>query len=310
MFSLPVWVLICLTQQLATAQSLEGDTTSYIFYDNIDWLSNTSNITPLSYSSMQKSFANPSRRDSAQFSGLDWTKPFPGEPIDGFGAHLRVAHDVEVPESVMPNVTTQVSAITYSIPEAMMDGGSVPKAIDPSWYICQHYYVSTRPDPTLDVDHSCGFLPERCLADLNASLTENWGNLDDTIPCSGYALGSIPVSCRDTLGPVRSDVLGWDLSLFQDPASAKGLVVDEVGQSSWMIGTGFGDSGNTTAYYAASNRTYLVATVFGYSSVVDEAKRQAPHASLACLRPQWALLSGTDPSDNGTSLSPTSEVQV
>lgn len=208
MYSSSVWILLCFAEHLAAAQAIQDDTTSYIFYDNIEWLSNNSNIIPMSYPSIQEAFANPNKRDSASFPGLDWTKPFPGELIDGFGAHLRVAHDVEVPESVMPNVTTQVSAITYNIPQAMMDGSGGPKAMDPSWYICQHYYVSTRPDPTQDVDHSCGFLPDACLADLNASLTESWGKLDDSIPCSGYALGSIPTSCRETLGPVRSDVLG------------------------------------------------------------------------------------------------------
>lgn len=54
-----------------------------------------------------------------------------------------------------------------------------------------------------------------------------------------------------------------------------------------MIATGAVDEGNSTAYYDATNRTFIVGTVFGYSSSVDEAKKQTPKLSLACLRPEW-----------------------
>lgn len=86
----------------------------------------------VSYSSIQEALVNPDRRDSASFSGLGWTKPFPGVSINRFAAHLRVAYDVEIPESSMPNVATQVFAITYSIPQAMMDDSGGPKARDSS----------------------------------------------------------------------------------------------------------------------------------------------------------------------------------
>lgn len=48
-----------------------------------------------------------------------------------------------------------------------------------------------------------------------------------------------------------------------------------------MVGTGFGDSSNTTAHYAASNNTYLVATVFGYSSALDEPMEYVAHNGVS-----------------------------
>lgn len=54
-----------------------------------------------------------------------------------------------------------------------------------------------------------------------------------------------------------------------------------------MLGTGFVDVGNETAYYDASNRTFIVGTVFGYSRSIEQTKKQTPKLSLACLRPEW-----------------------
>ncbi|KAI7786227.1 hypothetical protein LA080_004612 [Diaporthe eres] len=89
MCSSPMWILLCLAEHLAAAQAIQGDISSCIFHDNIEWLSNKSSIVPVSYPSIQEAFASPERRDSASFSGLDWTKPFPGVSINEIGAHLR-----------------------------------------------------------------------------------------------------------------------------------------------------------------------------------------------------------------------------
>ncbi|KAI7775179.1 hypothetical protein LA080_007166 [Diaporthe eres] len=182
-----------------------------------------------------------------------------------------------------------------------MDDNGGPKAMDSSWYICQHYCVSTRPDPTHDVDHSCAFLPEACLTDLNASQRKPYRDLGQVRrQHTLFRSTRFPLQNTQSTELKSDEFLGWDHSWLEKPESAKTLVVDQVGQSSWMVGTGFGDSGNTTTYYAASNRTYLVATVFGYSSAVHESKRQVPYASLACLCPGWAPLPNSDPWDNGT----------
>lgn len=77
-------------------------------------------------------------------------------------------------------------------------------------------------------------------------------------------------------------------SKLADTATAKTSTVDEVGQYSWMIGTGFSDPNNQTSYYAAYNRTYVVVTVFGHGA--DVSNVADPVAELACLRPTWSAL--------------------
>lgn len=64
------------------------------------------------------------------------------------------------------------------------------------------------------------------------------------------------------------------------------------------MGTGFHDLGDRNAYQTAANRTFLVATVWGYSASADKAKIQTPDVSLACLQASVA--------SNGTAVSGTS----
>ncbi|GKT70005.1 hypothetical protein ColTof4_02428 [Colletotrichum tofieldiae] len=79
-----------------------------------------------------------------------------------------------------------------------------------SWYICQHYYVSTVPDPTQEVEHDCSFLPTQCQQDLKSSFVKKWGSFESETGsmCGGNALELITPSCRDALGLVTADVLG------------------------------------------------------------------------------------------------------
>ncbi|TDZ17901.1 hypothetical protein Cob_v009249 [Colletotrichum orbiculare MAFF 240422] len=290
----------------ATAQAADGEPVSAVFLDNGEWLADYSNVIAMSWADIEAAFEKPDHSDIAPFTGVDWTKPFPGSSIDGFRAHLRIAHDVPVPDSAEAhNQTTVVSAVSFGIPESMMGADGLPKPMDPSWYVCQHYYVSTVPDPTAPIDHSCGFLSSQCLSDLKASLTGSWMEADPQVPCSGWALDLVPDSCESELGLIRQDVLGWDSSLLQSPATAQALTVDEVAQQSWMLGTGYVEPNNQTAHYAASNRTYLLATVFGYSEDVDASKIKAPEAQLACLRPEW-----TAPPPPATSAVPSSPTSL
>ncbi|GKT63552.1 hypothetical protein ColTof4_04860 [Colletotrichum tofieldiae] len=221
------------------------DEMSWIYYDNIQYISNASNVVKIAWADVQPAFEKPAHTDTATYTG----------------AHLRIANDVPFPESVEHGVFTELAAITYSLPESMTKDG-LPMAMDPSWYICQHYMVTTKVDPTKPVDHACGFLPDECRADLEASLAEEWG----------------------IHGPEGLCAYGSDLLKDADVARAAAL---EVSQGSWMLGTGYVDAGNVTAYYAASNRTYIVGTVFGYRFSVEEERRQTPRLSLACLRPEW-----------------------
>ncbi|KAJ4398158.1 hypothetical protein N0V85_006355 [Neurospora sp. IMI 360204] len=161
----------------------ESTDTSYIYFDNTQYLAASSNVVPMSWSTLQAAFASPNRSDIASWTGLDWTKPYPGSPLSGFTTHLRIADEEN----------------------------GLPKSMHSSWYICQHYYISTLPDPTSDIAHDCSFLPSQCQKDLKASLTKNWGKFKDdpnsNTMCSGWALDYITESCQGTLGRLQQDVL-------------------------------------------------------------------------------------------------------
>lgn len=180
---------------------------TYMFYEKTEFLSNSSNVVKIAWADVQSAFKHPDHADVATHAGIDWTKPFPGSTIDGFQTHLRIANDVPFPESTVHDQFTEVTAITYSLPESMMKDG-VPKAMDPSWYICRHYIVTDKIDPTGPVDHTCGFLPQECRADLESSLTENWTKEDPEYPCSALGFDYVPVSCQDYLGRITQHVEG------------------------------------------------------------------------------------------------------
>lgn len=184
---------------------------SYIYLDNAEYLVESSNLIKMSWSALEAAFASPNRSDIATFTGLDWTKPYPGTPVSGFTAHLRIADEVRFPPAVTEeNVVTNVAALNFGIPPSMRKANGLPKSIHSSWYICQHYYISTLPDPTSDIAHDCSFLPSQCQKDLKASLTKNWGAFESEQGgmCGTWAFDFITESCQGTLGRLTSDVLG------------------------------------------------------------------------------------------------------
>lgn len=185
-----------------------NNTLAYIYLDNVEYLAASNNVAPMLLSTLEEAFVQTKPTDSAGFSGYDWTQPFPGVKVDGFDAHLRIAYDVPFPESVVQNSTSAVTALTFSNPPSMMGETNVTKPMDPSWFICQHLFVSDKPDSTAAIDHTCGFLPPTCLQDLKSGLTEDWGKLDPTTPCPGQVFDAVPLSCQDALGVSRADVLG------------------------------------------------------------------------------------------------------
>lgn len=185
--------------------------TSYIYFDNAEYLVEASNVVKMSWPTLEAAFASPNRSDIASFTGLDWTKPYPGSPLSGFTAHLRIADEVRFPPAVTAeNVTTNVAALNFDIPPSMRKANGLPKSMHSSWYICQHYYISTLPDPTSDIAHDCSFLPSQCQKDLKASLTKNWGAFESEQGgmCGTWAFDYITESCQSTLGRLTSDVLG------------------------------------------------------------------------------------------------------
>ncbi|EGO57222.1 hypothetical protein NEUTE1DRAFT_121728 [Neurospora tetrasperma FGSC 2508] len=277
--------------------------TSYIYFDNTQYLAASSNVVPMSWSTLEAAFASPNRSDIASFTGLDWTKPYPGSPLPGFTAHLRIADEVRFPPAVTDeNVSTNVAALNFGIPSSIRKENGLPRSMHSSWYVCQHYYISTLPDPTSDIAHDCSFLPSQCQKDLIASLTQNWGafksNPDSNTMCSGWALDTITESCQSTLGRVKADILGFEASDLGDEDAARSFAVDEVGRLSWMVGTNFNDPGNQTSYAAAYNRTYIVATVFGYNSGYTGSVK--PVVELACLRGQWGTTQATSSSSSSS----------
>ncbi|GJC99666.1 alpha-glucanase [Colletotrichum higginsianum] len=95
-----------------------------------------------------------------------------------------------------------------------MESGT-PKAMGPSWNICQHYVVTNKIDPTKPVGHGCGFLPDECRSDLESSLTKEWGIRGVEGMCSNFALEHVPLSSygsevlADEEGAKESDMEGF-----------------------------------------------------------------------------------------------------
>lgn len=205
--AVPALVLFTLVSALL-ARGEPGQSVAYMYLDDVEYMAASSNVVPMSLSTLEEAFVQTKPSDSSGFSGYDWTQPFPGEAIDGFDAHLRIAYDVPVPDSVVQNSTSTVTALTFSNPPSMMGETNVTKPMDPSWFICQHLFVSEKPGTTGGIDHNCGFLPPTCLQDLKSGLTEDWGKSDPSTPCSGQVFDAVPLSCQDALGVSRADVLG------------------------------------------------------------------------------------------------------
>lgn len=191
--------------------SIAASDTAYIYLNNTDYIANSSNVVAASWPAIQAGFATPNQSDVANFSGLDWTKSYPGSTIAGFQAHLRIANDVAFPSTgPAANASTNIAALSYGIPDSLMGSDGLPKGMDSSWFICQHYFISTLPDPTQAVEHDCSFLPAQCQADLKSSLVTQWGayQSDTGSMCGGLTYDVVTPSCQESLGPIRADVLG------------------------------------------------------------------------------------------------------
>ncbi|OHE91816.1 hypothetical protein CORC01_12890 [Colletotrichum orchidophilum] len=259
---------------------------SWIPVDNDPFLRKKTNYAQIPWTDVQTAFKNTSRADVAIYPGVDWTKPLSSSPIDVFQAHLQIASDVPFPEVKGGDSVTELTAITYSLPEVMMNKGA-PKAMDLSWGVCQHYFITNQVDPTVPVDNDCGFLPDDCRADLESSLTEEWGISEPSDALFQFAHGlTICLKTGRSTSVTFLKILSYDFELLKDEEWSKTLLLPEVTESSWMIGTGYSDADNVTANYTATNRTHIIGTVFGYLFSVEEHKRERPSISLACLRPE------------------------
>ncbi|KAE8162608.1 hypothetical protein BDV40DRAFT_264728 [Aspergillus tamarii] len=185
-------------------------------------------------------------------------------------------------ESIVQNATTVLSSLTFGIPDSMSSSGQ-PLAMDPSWYICRHVFISTKPEVKLAVEGSskCDFLSQACQADLTTSLTQDWGKAADGTMCSALGFDPIPRSCQESFGFARQDVMAFDAAFLANSTLAPVQTSKEQQPYSWRIGTGYHDPGDARAYALAANRTYLIATVWGYGQSAMHI--QAPEVSFGCL---------------------------
>jgi hypothetical protein len=255
---------------------------SPVYIDYGEFFMNSSNILAVPYENVTAAFKTPVAINSTAIDGFDWTQPYPGSPRDGHTACLEIAQEMPLDASIVENATTVLSSLTFGIPESMSSGG-LPLPMDPSWYICRHVFISTKSEAKTAVDggSKCDFLSQECQADLKTSLTQDWGKAADGTMCSALGFDAIPPSCQDSFGFARQDVMAFDAAFLADPALAPVQTSKDQQQYSWRIGTGYHDPGDATAYALAANRTYLVATVWGYSQ--SAMSSQVPEVSFGCL---------------------------
>lgn len=182
---------------------------SPVYLDAITFFPNTSNILILPPVNVTKAFNAPVASALDQFSGYDWSKPFPATKLDGFQTHLTVASEVNINETLAQNASTVLTSITFDAPASLRNGGK-PVAMDPSWYICRHIFITTKPSAKEGAkkDSTCGFLSDACRKDLRQSLTGNWGKAVNGSMCSALMYDPIPQSCFDTFGYSRQDAWG------------------------------------------------------------------------------------------------------
>ncbi|OHF03210.1 hypothetical protein CORC01_01594 [Colletotrichum orchidophilum] len=120
---------------------------SYIYLDNTAYLANASNVVEISWPALQALLFSVTTED----------------------------------------VKTNVAAISYGVPPSLMNSDGFPKRMDPSWYICQHYYQ-----------------------DLKSSLVKSWGSFESETGKTS-ALSSCPATAATnsiTGGTVRDGVSG------------------------------------------------------------------------------------------------------
>ncbi|KAH6714317.1 hypothetical protein BKA61DRAFT_481645, partial [Leptodontidium sp. MPI-SDFR-AT-0119] len=170
---------------------------------------NGSNIVTGDWTNFSAAFVNPVATHATPITGYDWTKTFPGSALSGHTVNLTIAHEMHISADVVEDSTTVLSSLTFGTPASIMADTAQPKAMDASWYVCRHVFISTDPAVKQKVDGGAGtsLLPAACQTDLKMSLTQDWGTLDATYMCGALAFDSIPASCVASFGFSRQDVM-------------------------------------------------------------------------------------------------------
>lgn len=184
---------------------------SPIFVDYVEFFMSGSNLIEVPYDDVKDAFEKHVAASSQGLSGFDWTHPYPGSPIDGHKVYLEIAREMNLSPSIVENATTVLSSLTFDIPDSMR-AGSQPLNMDPSWYICQHIFISTsmKAKESVDGGENCNFLSQQCKSDLTDILTTTWGKEANGTMCAALSLDPIPQSCEDSFGFARQNVLYFD----------------------------------------------------------------------------------------------------
>ncbi|KAH8897252.1 hypothetical protein GQ53DRAFT_803287 [Thozetella sp. PMI_491] len=268
---------------------------------------NGSNIVTASWTNVSAAFASPVASSAAPIAGYDWTKAFPGSPLAGHSVNLTISREMSISEDIVQDATTVLSSLTFGTPSGIMADENQPKAMDPSWFVCRHVFISTKPEVKQAVDGGagCSFLSSACQDDLKTGLTKGWGQQDDKFMCGALAPDAIPPSCVDSFGYARQDVMGFDSAFLANSTIASAQVSSLQQPYSWRIGTQYHAPGSAEAYAIAANRTFLVATVWGYSASAGSGVRKTPDVSFACLSSGEAYSPPPPPGSSSTATSTT-----
>ncbi|KAK4061345.1 hypothetical protein Trihar35433_9672 [Trichoderma harzianum] len=261
-----------------------------VYLDNTEFFMNSSNIVNLSWPKVSEAFVKPLTSHVISFPGYDWTEPYPGKSIidEGHTMGLMISDDFYMDETAANKSTTVLTGLTFNIPKSMKSNGK-PLPMHPSWYICRHIFISTNAAVKKSGDkNTCDALPSDCKNDLAAALTNDWGYKNEDFMCSQRIADPIPQSCVGTFGFSRQDILTINSTTLADPVLGPLQANSNPQQYGWRIGTGYHRHLDPVARELAYNRTYLVATVWGFSRGTDPTTNRLPRVT-------WACMSGGDP---------------
>ncbi|UKZ50510.1 hypothetical protein TrVGV298_004773 [Trichoderma virens] len=259
--------------------------TTPAFLDNGEFFMDQGNVIQMNWPNVSDAFSTPVAIASASFPGWDWTRPWPGgDIVNGHSVHLTVAPEVLTDPTVVVDATTVLSSLTFGIPDSMISGGKA-LPMDPSWYICRHVFITTKPEAKKSADEGdgCGFLEQACLDDLASILSNDWGKTDNNTMCAQLAFDPLPESCGSSFGYARQDSWYADNTVIANSVLGPLETIPKQQQYSWRIGTGYHSPYDPIPYEIAANRTYLVATAWGYSKKLAASARKTPKVTWTCI---------------------------
>lgn len=117
---------------------------SPVHLDYTEFFMNSGNIEMFDYANVTKGFQNSICTNVSVYSAPDWTQPYPGTILNGFTARLNISSEI-AGNSSAENLSTVMASLTFGVPYSLLLSSGEPKAMDPSWSVCRHVFVSTKP---------------------------------------------------------------------------------------------------------------------------------------------------------------------